>query len=94
VTLDGIVVKLSQKEYCVLLLLVQHAGEVVARVTIEKQVWGHVLGVHGRTVNNHIAALRKKLGIHGTQRIKTVPGFGYCFQPASPPTDTHTVLVQ
>jgi DNA-binding response OmpR family regulator len=94
VTLDGSVVKLSQKEYCVLLLLVQHAGESVPRATIETQVWGHVLGVHGRTVGVHIARLRKKLGVHGTQRIKTVPGFGYCFQPASPSTGTRTVPLQ
>jgi DNA-binding response OmpR family regulator len=92
VAVDGTVVKLSQKEYCLLLLLVQHAGEVVARVTIEKQVWAHVLGANGRTVDMHIGRLRKKLGIYG-KRIEVV-AFGYCFQPASPPTGTGTVLLQ
>jgi DNA-binding response OmpR family regulator len=84
VTLDGQVLTLTQKEYCLLLLLVRHAGESLPRKTFEMRVWGHVLGTQSRQVDIHIRWLRKKLGIYGKQRIEAVHGVGYRFLPASP----------
>src|SRR5215472_4783045 len=72
VTLDGQVLTLTQKEYCLLLLLVQHAGQTLPRKTFEMRVWGHVLGAQARTLDIHIRRLRKKLGIYGKQRIEAV----------------------
>src|SRR5262249_6240501 len=85
VMLDSQVVSLTHKEYCLLLLLVQHAGEVVTRKTLEMRVWGHVLRAQSRTVEIHIRRLQKKLGIYGKQRIEAILGFGYFFRPAFPP---------
>ena len=85
VTLDCSVLTLTNKEYCLLLLLVQHAGETLPRKTLEMRVWGHVLGAQARTLDIHIRRLRKKLGIYGKQQIKAVIGVGYRFLPASPP---------
>ena len=82
VMLDSQVVPLTHKEYCLLLLLVQHAGEVVTRKTVEMRVWGHVLRAQSSTVEVHIRRLRKKLGIYGKKRIEVVLGFGYYFRPA------------
>jgi hypothetical protein len=62
VTLDCSVLTLTNKEYCLLLLLVQHAGETLPRKTLEMRVWGHVLGAQARTLDIHIRRLRKKLG--------------------------------
>ena len=59
VTLDGAVLTLTHKEYCLLLLLVQHAGETLPRKTLEMRVWGHVLGGQARTLDIHIRRLRK-----------------------------------
>jgi len=84
VTLDCQALNLTHKEYCVLLLLVQHAGETLRRETLEMKVWGHVLSAEARTLEIHIRRLRKKLGIYGKQRIEVILGVGYRFRPASP----------
>jgi len=85
VTLDRQVLALTHKEYCLLLLLVQHSGETLSRETLEMKVWGHVLRARARTLDIHIRRLRKKLGIYGKRRIEAVLGLGYRFRPASPP---------
>ena len=64
VALDGQVLTLTQKEYCLLRLLVRHAGETLPRKTFDMRVWGHVLSVQSRQVDIHIRWLRKKLGIY------------------------------
>ena len=64
VILDRQVLTLTQKEYCLLLLLVRHAGETLPRKTFDMRVWGHVLSVQSRQVDIHIRWLRKKLGIY------------------------------
>ena len=83
VMLDNQVLPLTRKEYCLLLLLVQHAGEAVPRKTLLMQVWGHVPEMCARAVNVHVQRLRRKLGIYGDQYIETAHGVGYRFRPMS-----------
>jgi two-component system phosphate regulon response regulator PhoB len=73
-------VKLAKKEYELLLLLVRHRGSVVSRDRILGEVWQMSDEVETRTVDAHIRNLRKKVG---TQRIATVVGFGYRYDPPS-----------
>ena len=53
---------LSRKEFDLLLLLAQHAGEVVSRREILSEVWQQSYGGGDRTLDVHLSWLRRKLG--------------------------------
>ena len=76
--LDSQPLILTRKEYGLLALLVQHAGEVLPRAILLTQVWGYVPKTRTRTLDVHIARLRNKLG-HEGRRIETIFGKGYRF---------------
>jgi len=61
VTRAAQVVALSPKEFDLLLTLVRRRGAVVSRVELLREVWGHRVEVMTRTVDIHIAELRRKL---------------------------------
>lgn len=75
-------VKLARKEFELLSLLVRNRGTVISRDRILSEVWHMSEDVETRTVDAHIRNLRKKIG---AQRISTVIGFGYRYDP--PPRD-------
>ena len=54
-------VALSPKEFDLLLTLVRRRGAVVSRLELLKEVWGYSADVMTRTVDIHIAELRRKL---------------------------------
>lgn len=76
---DGTRLELSQREVGLLALLAREKGRIVSRRMLLVQVWGmqHVENVQTRTVDVHVAKLRKKLG--GGGPIETVRGEGYRF---------------
>ena len=80
-SLDGKRVTLTRKEYDLLALLVQHAGEIIPRHALLMQVWGYGSEIRTRTLDVHIRRLRKKLGGYADQYIETIFGIGYRFQP-------------
>ena len=49
------------KEFDLLLALVRRRGAVASRLELLKEVWGHQAEVMTRTVDIHIAELRRKL---------------------------------
>jgi two-component system response regulator MtrA len=61
VTKKGQPVALSPKEFDLLLTLVRRRGAVASRVELLREVWGHRVEVMTRTVDIHIAELRRKL---------------------------------
>lgn len=71
-------VKLAKKEFELLWLLVRHRGSVISRDRILSEVWQMSDEIETRTVDAHIRNLRKKIG---TDRISTVVGFGYRYDP-------------
>lgn len=71
-------VKLARKEMELLLLLVRNRGSVISRDRLLSEVWQMSDDVETRTVDAHIRNLRKKIG---TERITTVVGFGYRYDP-------------
>jgi DNA-binding response OmpR family regulator len=76
---DGHVVELTPKEYGLLLALAQRGGAVASRIELMGEVWGHSSAVVSRTVDTHIAELRRKLE-HDPARprhITTVRKSGY-----------------
>jgi len=79
---DGADVALTPKEFDLLLALMRSEGAVVSRVALMKEVWGHRAAVASRTVDTHVAELRKKLEPqpHSPRYILTVHKAGYRFQ--------------
>ena len=75
-------VALTPKEFDLLLALVRREGAVASRVDLMKEVWGHRAAVASRTVDTHVAELRRKLEDEpGEPRhILTVHKAGYRFQ--------------
>ena len=57
----GAPINLTALEYSLLHLLIQHRGRVVSRDVILDEVWGREVYVQPRTVDKHIADLRKKI---------------------------------
>jgi two-component system, OmpR family, alkaline phosphatase synthesis response regulator PhoP len=69
---------LTNKEYDILKLLVQHANDVVTKEMMFKYVWSTDYIGETRTLDMHIKSLRKKLLDASAQaEIKTVRGVGY-----------------
>jgi len=71
-------IKLARKEFELLWMLVRNKGNVVSRERILSEVWQMSDEVETRTVDAHIRNLRKKIG---AERIATVVGFGYRYDP-------------
>lgn len=57
----GVPVALTPKEFDLLLTLARRKGAVASRLELLKEVWGHQAEVMTRTVDIHIAELRRKL---------------------------------
>jgi DNA-binding response OmpR family regulator len=75
VRVDGEEVELTQREFDLLEYLLRHAGQVVTRDQLLETVWGFRSPGETRTVEVHVAQLRKKLG--HADLIRTVRGLGY-----------------
>lgn len=85
VVLDGQRMVFTRKEYDLLSLLVQHAGEIIPREALLMRVWGYGSEIRTRTLDVHIRRLRKKLGNYSDRYIETIFSIGYRFQPYHAP---------
>lgn len=79
VTVGGIAVELTFKEYELLKLLMSRPGTVFSRQQILEKIWGVDFDMDTRTVDMHIKTLRQKLGEQGSI-IQTVRNVGYKVQ--------------
>ena len=68
---------LTPKEYDLLIYLIENAGNILTREQILASVWDKEME-DTRTVDLHLARLRKKLGLENV--IKTLPKVGYLFE--------------
>lgn len=76
VTCQGRPVDLRTQEFEVLFALVQNPGLVLSREQLLNLAWGYDFYGQTRTVDVHVAQLRRKLGACGAL-IETVTGIGY-----------------
>ncbi|CAG0961677.1 Alkaline phosphatase synthesis transcriptional regulatory protein PhoP [Myxococcaceae bacterium] len=76
---EGERVTLSRLEMDLLALLDRERGRIVSRRVLLQEVWGYEAPerIETRTVDVHVATLRKRLGDEGRKRIETVRGEGY-----------------
>ena len=80
-TKKGEPVQLTTIEFDLLKMLMQHAGHVLKRDDILSSIWGEEVYVTSRTVDTHIANLRKKIEDDPDQShwITGIRGVGYKF---------------
>jgi len=70
--------ELTRKEFEILYLLVSNAGKLFSREDILHKIWSGDVIVTLRTVDVHLARLRKKIGKYN-RYVKSKPGYGYIF---------------
>jgi len=82
VRLRGEEVALAPKELDLLLALIGRGGRIATRVELMREVWGHRAAIISRTVDTHVAELRRKLEHDpaNPRHILTVRKAGYRFQ--------------
>jgi two-component system, OmpR family, alkaline phosphatase synthesis response regulator PhoP len=82
VRLRGEEVALAPKELDLLLALIGRGGRIATRVELMREVWGHRAAIVSRTVDTHVAELRRKLEADpaNPRHILTVRKSGYRFQ--------------
>jgi DNA-binding response OmpR family regulator len=74
VHLAGALVHLTPTEFDLLAYLAARPTRVFTREQLLAEVWGYHDGAGARTVDSHVRALRRKLGI---DVVRTVHGVGY-----------------
>jgi DNA-binding response OmpR family regulator len=79
VTVDGREVELTRLEFDLLAELAAHPRVVYTRERLLEKVWGYQSAVGGKTVDVHVANLRRKLG--DGIGIVAVRGVGYKLEP-------------
>ena len=78
VYIKGEPVKMTTKEYQLLLLLMKNPRRALAREVILDKIWGFEYDGNDRTIDTHVKMLRRSLGDYG-ERIRTIRGMGYSF---------------
>jgi two-component system phosphate regulon response regulator PhoB len=82
-SLDGKVLSLTRSEFRLLDTLIRQSGRVFHRSELIDAALGEDTMVMERTIDVHIRALRRKLGVHADV-IETVRGVGYRFRDVEP----------
>jgi DNA-binding response OmpR family regulator len=79
VMVRGHAVQLTAKEYALAKLLLDSVGEALSRDRIMAMIWGRADQAGSRTLDAHIAQVRKRLSLHPEHgwRLSSVYGFGY-----------------
>ena len=82
---DGRPLRLSVREFGLLVELARQQGRVVSRENLYRAVWGSALRAGDRTIDVYVRRLRVKLAAHRPDWvfIHTHVGFGYRLQPES-----------
>src|SRR5262245_46993209 len=75
---DGVAIALAPKVLQILLMLVQHAGEVVRKEHLLRAVWPDSF-VEDTGLTRNVSVLRRALGDDGQQFVVTVARIGYRF---------------
>ncbi len=70
-------VKLTKKEFLLLVELIEHSGKVMSREALIKHLWGENYFGDARNIDTHIKNVRRKIG---NDNIKTIKGIGYMYE--------------
>lgn len=81
ITVGDRLLDLTYLEFELLAYLVLHPRQVFTRRQLMERVWGYPEIGGGRTVDVHVARLRRKLGARHRGRLATVRRVGYKYEP-------------
>ena len=79
VSVDGVNIDLSYKEFELLTYFMENKGLALSREKILNSVWNYDYFGDARTIDTHVKKLRSKMGEKGDY-IKTIWGMGYKFE--------------
>lgn len=79
-SINGIPVTLTQKEFDLSVYLFQNPGKLLSRDHLLNKIWGLNTDVDTRTVDTHVSRLRKKLMLDGSKGWKLTPIYGYGYR--------------
>ncbi len=82
ITMDGEPIALTKTETELLILLMEQRDRILSRAEIIDKIWGEASFITERSVDVHIARLRKKLGRYASF-ITNRSGYGYRFNPSA-----------
>lgn len=82
-TLDGVLLSPTPKEFAVLEVLLEHAGEVVTRADLVDRCWDELTEPSSNVVDVLVGQLRRRLGDAGL--VETVRGVGYRLREGGAP---------
>ena len=83
VTRGHVSIVLTAREFDILALLLDRAGQVVTRYAILDEVWDGATDLRSNSIDVHVATLRAKVDRpFGRNSIETIRGVGYRFDPA------------
>lgn len=90
VQMDDKVIRLTSREFAIVWLLFSRLGEYVSRRQIAGAVWSSPEEVVGRTLEQHIYKLRKKLELNGAHgvHLRTMYAHGYRVERADSSVDS------
>ena len=93
VTFDGKPVCLKAREFQLLRYLIERPGDAISRTELLQAVWGYSAHSSTRTVDVHIASLRRKLekDPSSPEMILTIKGLGYRFDWKNPEVGPHAL---
>ena len=80
VSVDGVTIELSFKEFELLTYFMENPGIALSREKILNGVWNYDYFGDARTIDTHVKKLRAKLGETGGSYIQTIWGLGYKFE--------------
>ena len=83
---DGQELHLTGLEYGLLDYLTAHANRICSRQELLDHVWGQRFQYDTGTIDVHLNAIRRKLGLERTRPIETIRGIGLVFRIERPAT--------
>jgi DNA-binding response OmpR family regulator len=71
---------LTQKEFALALLLLNHLGHPLSRAYIQESIWGTQEAIPTRTIDTHTSRVRSKLGLQPARGYQLAPVYGFGYQ--------------
>ena len=80
VSLSGEVIRLTEKEFRLALLLFRHMGKPLSRAFILESVWPENAEFSSRSMDTHVSRVRTKLGLQPARGFRLAPVYSYGYR--------------
>lgn len=79
VFVDGQEIEVTDREFALLEYLMRHAGQVISREDLNREVWGNTVKESSNTIDVSVCHLRTKIGDDSRRIIRSIRGIGYFY---------------